>query len=57
MDQQFRNFVRELDLQELEGEQFRRLVRIAHAEGLLEALLQEGEPDQRSTESERKSTL
>ena len=34
MDQQFMDFVRNLDLQELEGERFRRLVRIAHAEGL-----------------------
>ena len=42
MDQQFTDFVRKLDLQEIEGEQFRRLVRIAHAEGLLKVLLQEG---------------
>ena len=27
MDQQFREFVRKLDLQEISGEQFRRLVR------------------------------
>ena len=56
MDQQFREFVRKLDLQEISGEQFRRLVRIAHAEGLLEALLQKGESSQRPESAERVST-
>ena len=57
MDQQFRDFVRKLDLQEIEGEQFRRLVRIAHAEGLLKVLLQEGGAHQRAPMSECKPTL
>jgi len=57
MDQQFRDFVRKLDLQEIEGEPFRRLVRFAHAEGLLEPLLQEGGAPQRSHGSESKSML
>jgi hypothetical protein len=57
MDQQFTDFVRKLDLQEIEGEQFRRLVRIAHAEGLLKVLLQEGGAHQRAPMSECKPTL
>jgi hypothetical protein len=39
VDEQYRNVVRELDLDDIAGPRFRRLVRLARAEGLLSGIL------------------